>query len=260
MQYSDKELKDLKSITEKKLGQKISQDYLLVSTSQKASQGRSEILDCVSQSGISGGGKIMLKAKIVKEEVRFDREFKNYQTVCGKQNPMSEFVTIERFEKNAILLKNKYVGVMIMEAGTIDLKKASAELGPVRDKDLVRIAKSMAASLSKIQGKGMCWTDLKTDNFVFVPNNSDDNQYFSSSYTCKAIDLESAVKVGQAIVDFSPEIAAPEQIDILTNGELSSSGGRASDYTLNLREPILARKETDIWALGISILHMYLGR
>jgi serine/threonine protein kinase len=262
MQYSDKELSNLRSITEKKLGQKISQDYLLLSTSVKASQSRSEILDCISQSSLSGdkSSDLKLKAKVVKEQDRFDREFKNYQTVCGKQKSMNEFVTIERFEKNAILLKNRYAGVMIMEAGTIDLKKASVELGPVRDKDLVRIAKSMAASLSKIQGKGMCWTDLKTDNFVFVPNKSDDNQYFSESYTCKAIDLESAVKVGQAIVDFSPEIAAPEQIEILTNGELSSQGGRASDYTLNLREPILARKETDIWALGISILHMYLGR
>ena len=58
----------------------------------------------------------------------------------------------------------------------------------------------------------------------------------------------------------SPEIAAPEQINQLTGGELSSQGGRAADYTLAITEPILARKETDIWALGISILHMYLGR
>jgi hypothetical protein len=36
MQYSDKELSNLRSITEKKLGQKISQDYLLLSTSVKA--------------------------------------------------------------------------------------------------------------------------------------------------------------------------------------------------------------------------------
>jgi hypothetical protein len=46
----------------------------------------------------------------------------------------------------------------------------------------------------------------------------------------------------------------------LTPGELSSQGGRATDYTLAISEPILSRKETDIWALGISILHMYLGR
>ena len=190
---------------------------------------------------------------------------------------MNDFISIERFEKNALAKvgakttsNSKIISIIIMEAGAIDLKKASAELGPLRDENLVRVARSMASSLAKIHNKGLVWTDLKTDNYVFVKvkndndnvsdNKDGENDYFSTAYTCKAIDLESAVLVGKPIVDFSPEISAPEQIKQLTGGELSSSGGRASDYTLAITEPILARKETDVWALGISILHMYLGR
>lgn len=177
---------------------------------------------------------------------------------------MNEFIAIERFERNVMAsVSKKTISVMIMEAGAIDLKKASAQLGPLRGTDFVRIAKSMASSLAKIQAKGLVWTDLKTDNFVFVSNDGSDpsrSDFFSSAFTCKAIDLESVVGSGKAIVDFSPEIAAPEQINLLTGGELSSQSGRAMDYTLAVSEPVLARKESDIWALGISILHLYLGR
>ena len=183
---------------------------------------------------------------------------------------MTDFIAIERFEKNALAKigakispSSKIISVIIMEAGAIDLKKASAALGPLRDGDLVRVAKSMASALAKIQGKGLVWTDLKTDNYVFVPTEVGDinrSDYFSTAFTCKAIDLESAVGVGKPIVDFSPEVATPEQVDLLTGGELSSQGGRATDYTIAIADPILARKESDLWALGISILHMYLGR
>lgn len=77
--YSPTELSNLKTITDKKLGPKLGQDYLLVTTIVKASQSRSEILDCVAQSDIAGDEVKRLKVKIVKEQDRFDREYKNYQ-------------------------------------------------------------------------------------------------------------------------------------------------------------------------------------
>ena len=80
MQYSSTELSNLKSITDKKLGSKLGQDYLLISTILKPSQSRSEILDCIAQSELaSGNGSRKLKVKIVKEQERFDRELKNYK-------------------------------------------------------------------------------------------------------------------------------------------------------------------------------------
>ena len=117
---------------------------------------------------------------------------------------MNEFISIERFEENALAKvgakttsNRKVISVIVMEAGAIDLKKASAELGPLRDENLVRVARSMASSLAKIHNKGLVWTDLKTDNYVFVEVGNDNNNingnidskndYFSTSFTCKAI-------------------------------------------------------------------------
>lgn len=80
MVYSATELSNLKTITVKKLGSKLSEDYLLVTSTVKSSQSRSEILDCIAQRDIiSGDINKKLKAKIVKEQERYDREYKNYQ-------------------------------------------------------------------------------------------------------------------------------------------------------------------------------------
>ena len=84
MQYSSTELLNLKALTAKKLGAKLSDDYLLISSTMRASQSRSEILDCIAQSNTmdKNSGKIF-KAKIVKEQDRFDRELKNYKVADG---------------------------------------------------------------------------------------------------------------------------------------------------------------------------------
>lgn len=80
MAYSATELSSLKTITVKKLGSKLSEEYLLVTSTAKSSQSRSEILDCIAQRNVmSGDINKKLKAKIVKEEERYDREYKNYQ-------------------------------------------------------------------------------------------------------------------------------------------------------------------------------------
>ena len=84
MQYSSTELLNLKALTAKKLGTKLSEDYLLISSTMKASQSRSEILDCIAQgSTIDKNSGRMLKAKIVKEQDRFERELKNYKVAAG---------------------------------------------------------------------------------------------------------------------------------------------------------------------------------
>lgn len=80
MVYSATELNSLKTITVKKLGSKLSEEYLLVTSIAKSSQSRSEILDCIAQRDVmSGDNSKKLKAKIVKEVERYDREYKNYQ-------------------------------------------------------------------------------------------------------------------------------------------------------------------------------------
>ena len=66
MQYSSSELLNLKALTAKKLGTKLSDDYLLISSTMKASQSRSEILDCIPQvNAVNGNSVKLFKAKIV---------------------------------------------------------------------------------------------------------------------------------------------------------------------------------------------------
>ena len=84
MQYSSSELLNLKALTAKKLGTKLSDDYLLISSTMKASQSRSEILDCIPQvNAVNGNSGKLFKAKIVKEQDRFERELKNYKVASG---------------------------------------------------------------------------------------------------------------------------------------------------------------------------------
>ena len=82
MAYSATELSNLKTITIKKLGSKLSEEYLLVTSTVKSSQSRSEVLDCIAQRDVTSGDiNKKLKAKIVKEQERYDREYKNYQVM-----------------------------------------------------------------------------------------------------------------------------------------------------------------------------------
>ena len=255
-------------MTEKKLGDKFSQEYLLLKASAdvlRAGAGRSEILDCVSTTTITSTSILpqqSLILKIVKEDDRFEREKKNYGTICGngKLSKDAPFVGILKFEKSV----KSGTNVIVMEKGVIDLKKASAKAGPVRGEAFVRTAKAMASALEKIHAKGLVWTDLKLDNFVLMNDDAaGSTDYFGSSggkFVCKAIDLESAVKEKTKIVDFSPEMIAPEQVEVLQGGSISSVGSRGKDLFLSVDEPLLAYKETDIWALGIALLHLYNGK
>lgn len=126
------------------------------------------------------------------------------------------------------------------------------------------------------------WSDLKLENFVMVPKQP---SVFTSlkeysltklrgagtaetstinslvtACTCKAIDLESAVQVGKPLRDFSPETCAPELLELLASSELSSINGRDGDLQVSFTEVPLAAQALDVWALGISMLHLCLGR
>ena len=84
------------------------------------------------------------------------------------------------------------------------------------------------------------------------------SNFLTNDYVCTAIDVESAVSERGSLVDFSPETCAPELATILRRGSVSAARNR--DFKINVDEPLLATKALDIWALGISILHLYLGR
>ena len=82
--------------------------------------------------------------------------------------------------------------------------------------------------------------------------------FLAGKYSVKAIDLESFTASNSPLSDFSPEVLAPEHATRLAEGSLRMVG--RGDYRLDLQEPILADPKADIWALGVELLHLYLGR
>lgn len=293
-----KQLIGLERISKSKLGEELVQAgyYICQGPSYQVSQGRSEILDSLKVVKVEGNGDVIvepLKVKIVRDKDRFRREQENYKKIVGNSGSRNDvFVNIDRFEGSN--------GVIIMESGEVDLKQLSAKLGPIRGKALKVLASTMAKALNMVHAKGLVWTDLKLENFVLTsprartytytyppspPTSSSSSlssslssssssssfrlqkdllqqRLVSKDIICKAIDLESAVVKNQNLIDFSPETAAPELCEILSNGQLSVGGrGRGkSDFTLGLTEPLIATQALDVWALGISILHLYLGK
>jgi serine/threonine protein kinase len=203
------------------------------------------------------------------------------QLICN--NSRNKYITnIECFDING-----RGSAVIVMEAGVTDLLQ-STKVGPIRGRNLRSLATyqisimnlikylsretviSMARATKQIHDAGLVWTDLKLSNFILVPKGNEftdtDRSVVasggvspSSSLTCKAIDLESAVRPGESLRDFSPEVCAPELLAALTQGQMSILGGRGNDLKLSLQEPLIAHKALDIWALGISVLHLYSG-
>merc|ERR1719223_741457 len=163
-----------------------------------------------------------------------------------------------------------------------DMFLGTTEQKNLEKKRLKAIFKSMAEALAKIHSKNFVWTDLKLENHVLVPTNEDSSYYmqpvktyfgkankigekptiFDGTHKVKAIDLESAVKAGSAVLDFSPQVLAPEQFDAISQGQFStaSGNGRNTEYKLDLIEPLIAAKSIDVWCLGVCILQLYLGR
>lgn len=58
--------------------------------------------------------------------------------------------------------------VSVMESGEIDVKRALAQSGPLRGKELRAVAGAMLKALTRVHKAGLVWTDLKIDNFVMT--------------------------------------------------------------------------------------------
>ena len=268
--FSARELQQMEMISRKKLGPSLSSEFLVLNASPDTlvgKGGRSEILTCV-RAGAQGEDGRALTLKVFKEDDRFDREQRNYETVCGGARP-AHFVYVERFER-----VKSGTNVIVMERGAVDLKRASAQVGPVRGAAFKRTATAMAAAVQRVHAKGLVWTDIKLDNFVLVDTAASSSSssrssssntvdgYLSSRFSCKAIDLESAVRVGAPLVDFSPEGLAPEQMLAISSGgaALTAVGNRRNDLALSTGQLLLAATATDVFSLGVALLHLYLGK
>lgn len=183
-----------------RLGQEIVKKgyYLNSEISSNNYNGRSTILQLIHVDKNSKTRNVI--GKINNEKNRFDKEIKNYQQIGAASRP-SCFVQHE----DVVALNGKQM--IIMEKGFSDLGKFSASNGPIRGGELKSIAKQMVNIVDSFHAKNYVWGDMKLENIVLTTNNNERK----GTYSCKAIDLESAVKVNTPLTDFSPEILGTQQ-------------------------------------------------
>jgi serine/threonine protein kinase len=249
--------------------------------------GRCKIITCVPIDGQAG----TYIAKVVKNRDRFVAERETYLKVAGR-NGNPRFVRHLYWKEDA----TRDSHTIIMTRGCMNLAQVTKVSGPLRRGALKYVAIQMTLALLEIHRKGLCWTDLKLDNFVLTPSVkttvpqpftdsslpepmdsvSSINELFSrvATTTCRslsdasptfivqAIDLESCTKVGGTCPDISAEILAPEQVAVISSGSITqvNSAGVAFRIDLPGDETLKASKQLDIWSLGISVLQLYLGQ
>ena len=318
-----------KTVTNLKVGSTKVENLLMLedpgANNVKNMNARSEIVNCIIDSQKSSSSKTYT-IKLCNNEDRYKNEVENYFKICGRSGS-DGFVKIFDYGKAP-----KGGTKIVMEKGDMDLQMAfdkylyldgrSSAIGPVQlDKSQLKgIFRSMAKALATIHSKRLVWTDLKLENFILVPTKKGEsyarqavNTYFSQpmdksmekerprqtifsagTHIVKAIDLESVVKTGAVVTDFSPQVLAPEQVrivvtvhtihtmhtihtihtihnmhtihtmqfDAISEGQLVVVGGtgKNTEYKVNLMEPLIAAASLDVWAMGICILELYLGR
>lgn len=244
-----------------RLGQEIVKKgyYLNPEINSNNYNGRSTILQLIQVKNSKTRNVI---GKINNEKSRFDKEIMNYQQIGAASRP-SCFVQHE----DVVALNGKQM--IIMEKGFSDLGKFSATNGPIRGGELKSIAKQMVNIVDSFHAKNYVWGDMKLENIVLTTNNNERK----GTYSCKAIDLESAVKVNTPLTDFSPEILGTQRayithllIRLLTRllidvQFLEKLINKKSSYlNVDLESEILGNKAMDIWALGINLLSLYYGK
>ena len=276
-------IEKVSKITKPVIGEILSRKVFLVSkTPSSKVKGRSKVLDCLpltSDCFVSSA-----KAKIIEDSLRYTSEKTNYENIVGvSSNNNNGFV------KSLGFYNQDNGGVHVMEAGIMDLSTFSNLINSDRntklDSDVLKIlAKDMSECVARVHRSGYVWSDCRLENFVLCPKDAytrlkcidvkkgvilnDPNKLIrlikSKQLIVKGIDLESAVKVGKPLTNFSPEILAPEQAEVLSQGEMNAV--KSGELQLNLPVELLqsdalkANKAIDVWALGICILHLYRGK
>ena len=213
-----------------------SRKYLLAGRPAKSTSGKSQIYKAYRADVDSLPTGDALTVKVSKNWEAIEREAENYASITKAGFLRGQFVELIDFLPEASEFTTKFRGqsALIMERGSIDLKRYIAINGKLEGPELRDAAAAAAQCIQAIHASGLVWTDMKTENFVVDSNG-----------IVKGIDLESAMPVKGNPVDYSPEGTPPEFARAFLAGD--------GPY-------FVLQYSYDIWSLGILFYELATGR
>jgi len=214
-------------------------EYLLASKPERSTSGKSSIWEAYKaneSTGLPVDNAVPVCMKISTNLEAISREYENYRKLSflgiwetGRFVRCYEFFPVAGYDKP---LSDQCA--LAIERGSRDLKSFLSSRGRLENKELRDACVSATQCVQALHNAGLVWTDMKTENFVVMPNGE-----------VKGIDLESAMPIGDYPVDYSPEACPPEFAKAFLAGE-----GPYFELETSY----------DVWSLGMLMLELSTGR
>ena len=214
-------------------------EYLLAGTPERSTSGKSNIWEAYKtneSTGLPVEDAVPVCMKISTNLEAISREYENYRKLSflglwetGRFVRCYEFFPVAGYDQQ---FRNQCA--LAIERGSRDLKSFLTSRGKLENKELRDACVSATQCVQALHSAGLVWTDMKTENFVVMPDGA-----------VKGIDLESAMPIGDYPVDYSPEACPPEFAAAFLEGD-------GPYFELNT--------SYDIWSLGMLMLELASGR
>jgi len=214
-------------------------EYLLASVPERSTSGKSNIWEAYKtdeSTGLPADDAASICMKISTNLEAISREYENYRKLSflglwetGRFVRCYEFFPVAGYDAQ---FRNQCA--LAIERGSRDLKSFLTSRGKLEGKELRDACLSATQCVQALHSAGLVWTDMKTENFVVMPDGA-----------VKGIDLESAMPIGDYPVDYSPEACPPEFAAAFLEGD-------GPYFELDT--------SYDVWSLGMLMLELSSGR